>query len=43
MMDVTVPADEKIYLKELQKISKYKGLEIGVTKCGNSELKPLQL
>ena len=39
MMDVTVPADKNIYLKEFQKISKYKGLEIGVTKLWKLRIK----
>ena len=32
MMDVAVPSDENISLKEFQKLSKYKDLEIEVTK-----------
>ena len=32
MMDVAVPSDQNISLKEFQKLSKYKGFEIEVTK-----------
>ena len=32
MLDVVVPADKNISLKEFQKLSKYKDLEIEVTK-----------
>ena len=32
MLDVAVPADKNISLKEFQKLSKYKDLEIEVTK-----------
>ena len=32
MMDVTVSSDENISLKEFQKLSKYRDLEINVTK-----------
>ena len=32
MMDVAVPSDQNISLKEFQKLSKYKDLEIEVTK-----------
>ena len=32
MIDVAVPSDENISLKEFQKLSKYKDLEIEVTK-----------
>ena len=32
MMDVTVPFDQNISLKEFQKLLKYKGLEIEVSK-----------
>ena len=36
MIDVTVPADKNISLKEFQKLSKYKDLEIEVKKCGKT-------
>ena len=32
MLDVTVPADKIISLREFQKLSKYKDIEIEVTK-----------
>ena len=32
MMDVAVPSDQNISLKEFQKLSKYKDLEMKVTK-----------
>ena len=32
MIDVAVPADKNIYLKEFQKLSKCKDLEMEVTK-----------
>ena len=39
MMDVAVPSDENISLKEFQKFSKYKDLEIEVTKMWKLKIK----
>ena len=39
MIDVTVPADKYISLKEFQKLLKYKDLEIEVTKMWKLKIK----
>ena len=41
MTDVTVPADKNISLKEFQKLSKYKDLEIEVTKMWKLKTKTI--
>ena len=41
MTDVTVPADKNISLKEFQKLSKYKDLEIEVTKMWKLQTKTI--
>ena len=41
MTDVTVPADKNISLKEFQKLSKYKDLEIEVTKMWRLKTKTI--
>ena len=41
MTNVTVPADKKISLKEFQKLSKYKDLEIEVTKILKLKIKTI--
>ena len=41
MIDVTVPADKNISLKEFQKLSKYKDLEIEVTKMWKLKTKTI--
>ena len=41
MIDVTVPADKKISLKEFQKRSKYKDLEIEVAKIWKHNTKTI--
>ena len=41
MLDVTVPADKNISLKEFQKLSKYKDLEIEVTKMRKLKTKTI--
>ena len=41
MIDVTVPADKNISLKEFQKLSKYKDLEIEVTKLWKLKTKTI--
>ena len=43
MIDVTVPADKYIFLKEFQKLLKYKDLEIEVTKMWKLKIKKVQL
>ena len=42
-MDVAVPSDQNISLKEFQKLSKYKDLEIKVTKMYKLKCKKLYL
>ena len=39
MMDVAVPSDQNISLKEFQKLSKYKHLEIEITKMWRLKIK----
>ena len=41
MKDVTVPADKNIFLKEFQKLFKYKDLEIKVTKMWKLKTKTI--
>ena len=41
MLDVAVPVDKNIYLKKLQKLSKYKYLEIEVTKMWKFKTKTI--
>ena len=41
MLDVVVPADKNISLKEFQKLSKYKDLEIEVTKMWKLKTKTI--
>ena len=41
MTDVTVPADKNISLKEFEKLSKYKDLEIEVTKMWKLKTKTI--
>ena len=41
MLDVAVPADKNIYLKEFQKLSKYKDLEIKATKMWKLKTKTM--
>ena len=41
MQDVAVPADKNISLKEFQKLSKYKNLEIEVTKMWKLKTKTI--
>ena len=41
MLDVAVPADKNISLKECQKLSKYKDLEIEVTKMWKLKTKTI--
>ena len=41
MIDVTVPADKNISLKEFQKLSKYKDLEIVVTEIQKLKTKTI--
>ena len=41
MKDVTVPADKNIFLKEFQKLFKYKDLEIKVTKMWELKTKTI--
>ena len=43
MTNVTVPADKKISLKEFQKLSKYKDLEIEVTKILKLKIKTIAI
>ena len=42
MLDFTAPADENISLKESNKLSKYKDLELEVKKCGNLKQRQFQ-
>ena len=41
MIDVTVPTDKNIYLKEFQRLSKYKDLEIEFTKLWKLKTKTI--
>ena len=41
MLDVAVPVDKKIYLKKLQKLSKYKYIETEVTKMWKFKTKTI--
>ena len=43
MLDVAVPSDKNISLKEFQMLSKYKDLEIEVTKMWKLRPNPIQL
>ena len=43
MIDVTVPADKNVSLKEFQKLSKYKDLEIEVTKMWKLNTKTISV
>ena len=42
MLDVTVPTDKNISLKEFDKLSKYKDLEIELKKCGSLKQRQFQ-
>ena len=43
MIDVTVPTDKNIYLKEFQRLSKYKDLEIEFTKLWKLKTKTISV